>query len=130
MMGTKPLVWPLSGPGREPTLLASVQLADGRPPTPQERELSDAIGLRHTSRAPFSGQPIPEAVQIELEQQAGFEFALLRMLGPQDAAAALLEAARRARGAGAPGSSRPVGMDAPQGIHLHRRRAGNARRPG
>src|ERR1022692_1120584 len=89
MTGAKPLVWPLPDPDREPTLLASVQLADGRPPTPQERELADMIGLRHTSRAPFSGQPIPEAVQIGLEQQAGFEFALLRMLSANDAAVVL-----------------------------------------
>jgi len=89
MMGAKPLVWPLPDPDGEPTLLASVQLADGRPPTPQERELFDAIPLRHTSRAPFSGHPIPEAVQIGLEQQAGTEFALLRLLSAHDAALVL-----------------------------------------
>ena len=89
MMGAKPLVWPLPDPDGEPTLLASVRLADGRPATPQERELFEAITLRHTSRAPFSGHPIPEAVQIGLEQQAGFEFALLRLLSAHDAAVVL-----------------------------------------
>ncbi len=49
----------------------------------------DAIELRHTSRVPFSGHPLPEAVQIGLEQQAGFEFASLRMLSAADAATVL-----------------------------------------
>ncbi len=89
MTGAKPLVWPLPDPDREPTLLAAVHLADGRPPTPQERELFEVIQLRHTCRAPFSSHPIPEAVQIGLEQEAGFEFALLRMLSARDAAVVL-----------------------------------------
>ena len=38
-------------------------------------DVLDAIELRHTSRAPFSGHQLPESVQIGLEQQAGFEFA-------------------------------------------------------
>jgi hypothetical protein len=97
MMGARPLVWPLPDPGSEPTLLASVRLADGRPATPQERELFEAITLRHTSRAPFSGHPIPEAVQIGLEQQAGFEFALLRLLSTHDAAVVLELAAAAGR---------------------------------
>jgi Nitroreductase family len=37
--GAKPLVWPLPDPAGEPTLLASVQLAEGRPPDSAEREL-------------------------------------------------------------------------------------------
>ncbi len=89
MLGAKPLVWPLPDPDGEPTLLASVQLADGRPATPREREMYDAIMLRHTSRAPFSGHQLPEAVQIGLEQEAGFEFASLRMLSAADAAVVL-----------------------------------------
>jgi hypothetical protein len=89
MLGAKPLVWPLPDPDGEPTLLASVQLADGRPATPRERELFDAIELRHTSRAPFSGHQLPESVQIGLEQQAGFEFASLRMLAAADTARVL-----------------------------------------
>jgi nitroreductase len=97
MMGARPLVWPLPDPDGEPTLLASVQLADGRPPTPQERELFDAITLRHTSRAPFSGLPLPEPVQIGLEQEASFEFALLRMLSARDAAVVLELAAEADR---------------------------------
>ncbi len=97
MLGAKPLVWPLPDPAGEPTLLASVQLADGRPATPQERELFDTITLRHTSRAPFSGRRIPDSVQICLEQEAGFEYASLRMLSAADAAAVLELAAEADR---------------------------------
>ena len=84
MSGAKPLVWPLPDPRGEPTLLASVQLAEGRPASLHEHEMFDAIGQRHTSRAPFSERPVPESVQIELEQEAGAEFAVLRMLSVRD----------------------------------------------
>jgi len=89
MLGAKPLVWPLPDPAGEPTLLASVQLADGRPAMPRERELFDSIALRHTSRVPFSGSPVPGSVLIGLEQEAGAEFACLRMLADADAATVL-----------------------------------------
>jgi hypothetical protein len=88
-MGARPLVWPLPDQQGEPTLLASVQLADGRPPTAWEREMFEAIRLRHSSRAPYSSRPLPESVQIILEQEAGFESALLRMLSARDAARVL-----------------------------------------
>jgi nitroreductase len=89
MLGAKPLVWPLPDPQHEPTLLASVQLEPSRPATSAEREMFEVIGRRHSSRAPFSPRPIPGAVQIELEQAAGSEFALLRMLNDRDAALVL-----------------------------------------
>jgi nitroreductase len=84
--GAKPLVWPLPDPAGEPTLLASVQLAEGRPPDSAERELFESIGQRHTSRAPFSGSALPAAVCAALEQAADAEFALLRHLPDGDAA--------------------------------------------
>jgi hypothetical protein len=89
MLAAKPLVWPLPDPQHEPTLLAAVQLEPARPATSAERELFEVIGQRHSSRAPFSSSPIPDAVQIELEQQAGSEFALLRTLNQRDAALVL-----------------------------------------
>jgi nitroreductase len=89
LLAAKPLVWPLPDPQHEPTLLASVQLQRSRPATSAEREMFETIGQRHSSRAPFSACPIPDAVQIELEQQAGSEFALLRMLSDRDAALVL-----------------------------------------
>jgi len=89
MLGAKPLVWPLPDPQHEPTLLASVQLEPARPATSAEREMFEVIGQRHSSRAPFSARPVPDAVQVELEQAAGAEFALLRTLNDQDAAVVL-----------------------------------------
>ena len=88
-LDAKPLVWPLPDPHGEPTLLASVQLEQGRPATSEEREMFEAIHQRHTSRAPFSEHPIPESVQIGLEREAAAEFAVLRMLNARDAALVL-----------------------------------------
>jgi hypothetical protein len=70
----------------EPTLLASVQLAEGRPADSAERELLESIWHRHTSRAPFSARRVPLAVQTALEQAASAEFTLLRLLPDDDAA--------------------------------------------
>jgi nitroreductase len=100
MLAAKPLVWPLPDPQHEPTLLASVQLQPSRPATSAEREMFEMIGQRHSSRAPFSSHPIPDAVQIELEQQAGSESALLRLLNDRDAALVLELAAAVERPAG------------------------------
>jgi hypothetical protein len=84
--GAKPLVWPLPDPAGEPTLLASVQLAEGRPPAMDERELFESIWHRHTSRVPFSGRSLSPVVQSALEQAAATECALLRLLDASDAA--------------------------------------------
>jgi nitroreductase len=95
--GARPLVWPLPDPRAEPTLIASVQLTPGRPATLGERELFGVIRQRHTSRAPFSGQRIPDAVWVALEQAAAAEFALLRPLDAADAARVLRIAAEAER---------------------------------
>ena len=89
MLGAKPLIWPLPDPQGEPTLLASVQLEKSRPATSAEREMFEVIAQRHTSRAPFSAGPIPGPAQVQLEQAAAAEFALLRMLNDRDAALVL-----------------------------------------
>lgn len=91
--GGKPLVWPLPDPVAEPSLLASVQLAEGRPPATAERELFDSVWRRHTSRAPFTAQPLGETVRQALEEAAAAEFALLRMLDDADTTLALVLAA-------------------------------------
>jgi hypothetical protein len=80
MIGAKPLVWPLPDPSHEPMLIASVRLGEGRPPTRQERELHESIWQRHTSRAPFSGRPVPDAAAIALEGAAEAESAVLRVM--------------------------------------------------
>jgi hypothetical protein len=89
MTGARPLVWPLPDPVREPTLIASVQLDEGRPPTQAERELHEVIWQRHTSRVPFSDKPIPSPVLIALERAADAEFTGLRTLNADDAARVL-----------------------------------------
>jgi nitroreductase len=89
MLGAKPLIWPLPDPEGAPTLLAAVRLEPARPATPEECEMFDAIWQRHSSRAPFSSHPIPDSVQVELERQAGSEFAVLRMLNARDASLVL-----------------------------------------
>jgi hypothetical protein len=78
--GLKPLVWTLPDPAHEPTLLAAVQLAEGRPATIAERELFEAIPARHTNRAPFANRLVPGSVRAELERAASLEYAALRML--------------------------------------------------
>jgi nitroreductase len=84
--GGKPLVWPLPDPVGEPTLLASVQLAQGRPADWAELELFESIWQRHTSRVPFSRRRVPPAVQSTLEEAASTEFTSLRLLSAADAA--------------------------------------------
>ncbi len=91
--GAKPLVWPLPDPRGEPTLMASVQFSEGRPATLEERELFECIWQRHTSRAPFSGQRVPDAVWAALQQAASAEFAWLRPLGTEGTAQVLRLAA-------------------------------------
>ena len=91
--GAKPLAWLLPDPQAEPTLMASVQLTRGRPATLGERELFGSIWQRHTSRAPFAGQRVPDEVWVALERAASAEFALLRPLDAADAARVLQIAA-------------------------------------
>jgi hypothetical protein len=89
MLAAKPLVWPLPDPQGAPTLLASVELAPGRPPASDERAMFELIHRRHTSRAPFSELPIPETIRFRLEQEAAHEFAMLRMLNVGEASLVL-----------------------------------------
>jgi nitroreductase len=84
MSGGKALIWPLPDPGGEPTLLASVQVAEGRRASLHEHEMFEAIGLRHTNREPFSERLVGDSVLVDLEQEAGFEYAVLRMLSARD----------------------------------------------
>lgn len=92
-LGYRALAWPLPDPDGAPTLIASVQVAPGGRATLDEQELFAAIGQRHSSRVPFSNRGIPEAIQISLEQAAGFECTLLRLLTPKEVAVALKLAA-------------------------------------
>jgi hypothetical protein len=80
ILGASPLVWPLPDPRGAPTLLAAVQMREGRPATSSEREMYEVIYRRHSTRAPFSESRIPHPVQNALEEQADLEYAFLRML--------------------------------------------------
>jgi hypothetical protein len=97
MAGHNPLVWPLPNAQQSPFVLAVIEAEPARPPSTAERGLFDAIWQRHTNRGPFADRPLPESVQVALEQAAGFEFATLRMLIAQDAATVLDLAARADR---------------------------------
>ena len=70
-------------------MLAVVQAEPGRPPSFAEREMYEAIWQRHTNRAPYSDEQLPESVQVALEQAASFEFASFRMLTGRDLATVL-----------------------------------------
>ena len=85
MLGANPLVWPRPDPRGAPTLLAAVQLRDGRQATSSERELYEAICRRHSTRAPFSESRVPGPVQTALEKEAELEYALLRLLSADGA---------------------------------------------
>lgn len=84
MTGYNPRVWPLPYPERSPAMIAIVQAEPGRPAAFAERAAYEAIWRRHTDRGPFTDEPIPESVQVALEQAASFEFASLRMLSEQE----------------------------------------------
>jgi len=94
MTGFKPRVWPLPHPELDPAAIAAVQAEPGRPPAFAEREMYEAIWRRHTSREPFTSEPISEPVREALEQAARFEFTTLRMLNSSEAAMVLDMAAK------------------------------------
>ena len=75
--GWEPVVRLLPRPA-EPDLLASVRLAGPPPGHPRHRQdLYDAVWRRHSSRLPFTGQPIPARVLAELTEAAAAEGAEL-----------------------------------------------------
>jgi hypothetical protein len=71
--GWEPVLRLLPRPA-EPDLLASVRLAGRLPSHPLHRQdLYDAVWRRHSSRLPFSEQPIPARVLTELSDAAAAE---------------------------------------------------------
>ncbi|WP_030419369.1 MULTISPECIES: hypothetical protein [unclassified Streptomyces] len=62
----------------DPTLLATVQLAGPATDTPDSvAGLYDAVERRHTSRMPFTGRPVPDAVVADMTGAARAEGAQL-----------------------------------------------------
>lgn len=82
--GLTPVVRLLPDPA-QPLLLAAVQLAEVRRPTPDQDDvarLHPAIRERHTSRYPFADKDIPEDVRTALRRAADLEGADLLFPGP------------------------------------------------
>lgn len=71
----------------DPALLATVRLA-GPPRTPPAPgpDLYESIGLRHSSRLPFTEQPVPDSVLDELVEAARSEGAGLTLPGAAETA--------------------------------------------
>lgn len=74
-------------PGRDGTLVATVEIVTGRvaPATDAERELYAAIPHRRTSRVPFNLLRVPVAYLVEMENAAAAEDGWLRIVPPGEA---------------------------------------------
>ncbi|MFI1163489.1 Acg family FMN-binding oxidoreductase [Streptomyces sp. NPDC020801] len=79
--GWEPVTRLLPRPDR-PTLLATVRLA-GPAHIAAASGLYDALWRRHSSRAPFSGRPLPAEVLTELTEAAHAEGAALAVAAPE-----------------------------------------------
>ncbi len=82
--GSEPVARLLPSP-HDPMLLASVRLAGPYRPRPAERDLHAAIGRRHSSRGPVTGQALPRGLLAALREAATLEGATLRLLDHADA---------------------------------------------
>lgn len=82
--GWEPVVRLLPRPA-EPGLLAAVRLAGPRSPGRRHRaDLYDAVWRRHSSRLPFTGQPVPAEVLAEIAEAAAAEGARVAFPGPAE----------------------------------------------
>src|SRR5215469_10700660 len=84
-LGYQPRVRLLPHPDYTFTVLAVIDAASGRSPTPAERELYEALWRRRTNRRPFSDKPVPQSLFANLRQAAEQEHASLRVLDRPDA---------------------------------------------
>lgn len=104
--GRAPSVWLLPGlnlgsgllttVASQRTLLASVEVMQGRPspPTGAEQELYEALWLRRTYRWPYQYAPVPPPILVEMEIAAAHEHCWLRTLPPGKRRQALRAVAR------------------------------------
>ncbi|MEU9968483.1 Acg family FMN-binding oxidoreductase [Streptomyces malaysiensis] len=110
----------------EPDLLAAVRLTTPTGQLPDHRWLYPAVERRHTSRMPFTGRPVPEAVVAEMTAAARVEgarlhvpdFAATRLLLGLTAAAEARNHAGPARTAEARAWITAPGTNVPYGIPL------------
>jgi nitroreductase len=79
-----------------PDVLAHLIPDDPRPPSGAEKVLYQAIGRRHSNRAPFSTAPVPPDVRFRLVQAARAEAGWLEMVIGTSAVGALAEIAHAA----------------------------------
>ncbi|HEY3260588.1 MAG TPA: nitroreductase [Pseudonocardiaceae bacterium] len=80
----------------QPTLLATVALAERRPATPLEQDLHRAIPRRHSHRRPFDQAPVPAAVRRMIVEAAATEGAELRLVDDPRIAGRLTALVRQA----------------------------------
>lgn len=95
--GGQPDLWLLPHPDYSFDVLARICISPGPPPTPEERELHDAIPRRRTNRGPFTGQPIPDPVTQAMRDAGRTEGAGLHLLD-KDQTEAVLAASAEAGG--------------------------------
>jgi len=81
--GWEPVARLLPDPA-EPGLLATVRLGGTVRTSPSAARLYGALWRRHSSRLPFSGQPVPSDVLAELGEAAHAEGAALSLPAPQE----------------------------------------------
>jgi hypothetical protein len=70
----------LAGRSRRDGLLARLTLEERRPPTAQEEELFEGIGVRRTNRFPFDARDVPFGVVSALVREAADQGACLRVV--------------------------------------------------
>jgi nitroreductase len=87
--------WMLPDAGRDPGLLASVEVVTSRVKAASfaEQELYEAMWLRHTSRWPFA-TPVPAPLVVEMEAAAARERGWLRLMHKAEVRAWLRAVAR------------------------------------
>jgi nitroreductase len=56
----------------DPDHLATIEVTGTREPSDEDRALADAIGRRHTVRAPFESRAVPAEMIGRLQEEAGF----------------------------------------------------------
>ncbi|MGY1726499.1 Acg family FMN-binding oxidoreductase [Geodermatophilus sp. SYSU D01062] len=68
----------------DPDLLAVLTVTGGRTPDDADRALADAIGARHTERAPFLPQAVPAEVVDRLQATAGASRVWVKRISGED----------------------------------------------
>jgi len=110
--------WLLPDPGRDPDLLASVEIVTSRTKEPSFalREMCEAMWLRHTGHEPFLA-PVPMSLVVAMETAAAKEHASLRLMHRPEVRAWLRAVAKA-----------DAALSAGQGLNTERARSFRSRR--